>query len=351
LLQLQILLFITFSIMLENTTNLYSKIKDLLINSKNQIRSQVNTTIINTYFEMGKMIVEEEQKGNIKAEYGKSILKNLSVKLTEEFGKGFSLRNLEQIRLFYIVFGNTQTLSAKLSWSHYVRLLSFNSNDQKLQFYITETELNNWSLSELNRQIDSALFERIGLSSSKEELMEDSLDKYHTPHEPTDIIKDPYVLEFLGLEESTKYSEKQFEAAIIDNLQKFLLEMGKGFTFVARQKRLTFEDKHYYADIVLYNRILKCFVIIDLKIDKLTHQDVGQMEMYVNFYDMEKRLEGENPTIGLILVPEKDNAIIKYVVNMKSRIFAKEYQVIMPNQIELQKVINNAKSQIITNEF
>jgi predicted nuclease of restriction endonuclease-like (RecB) superfamily len=334
--------------MLENTTNLYSKIKDLLINSKNQIRSQVNTTIINTYFEMGKMIVEEEQKGNIKAEYGKSILKNLSIKLTEEFGKGFSLRNIEQIRLFYVVFGNTQTLSAKLSWSHYVRLLSFNGNDQKLQFYITETELNNWSLSELNRQIDSALFERIGLSSSKEELMADSLDKYHTPHEPTDIIKDPYVLEFLGLEESTKYSEKQFEAAIIDNLQKFLLEMGKGFTFVARQKRLTFEDKHYYADIVLYNRILKCFVIIDLKIDKLTHQDVGQMEMYVNFYDMEKRLEGENPTIGLILVPEKDNAIIKYVVNMKSRIFAKEYQVIMPNQLQLQKVINNAKSQIVS---
>jgi predicted nuclease of restriction endonuclease-like (RecB) superfamily len=336
--------------MLAVTNNLYSKIKDLLYDSRNQIRSQVNTTIIKTYFEMGKMIVEEEQKGNIKAEYGKSTLKNLSLRLTEEFGKGFSLRNLEQIRLFYVVFGNTQTLSAKLSWSHYVRLLVFNNHQQKLQFYITETEINNWSLSELNRQIDSALYERIGLSTNKEEVLTENLDKFHTPQEPTDIIKDPYILEFLGLEEKTKYSEKQFESAIIDNLQKFLLEMGKGFTFVARQKRLTFEDKHYYADIVLYNRILKCFVIIDLKIDKLTHQDVGQMEMYVNYYDMEKRLEGENPTIGLILVPEKDNAIIKYVVNMKSRIFAKEYQVIMPNETQLQKVINNAKEQIVVNE-
>jgi predicted nuclease of restriction endonuclease-like (RecB) superfamily len=337
--------------MLTNTSNqdLFLQIKSLINQSKNQIISQVNTTITKTYFEIGKMIVEDEQKGNTKAIYGQETLKSLSSKLSDEFGRGFSVQNLELMRRFYILFAKSQTLSRKLSWSHYVRLLAFDDQPLKLQFYITETELNGWSLRELNRQIGSALFERVGLSTDKSGVIADNLTKYHQPQNPNDIIKDPYILEFLGLEESTKYSEKELETAIIDNLQKFLLEMGKGFTFVARQKRLTFEDSHYFADIVLYNRILKCFVIIDLKIDKLTHQDVGQMEMYVNYFDMEEKLEAENPTIGLILCPENDKAIIKYVVAQKSQIFASEYRVIMPNEDQLQKLIDQAKNQIDLN--
>jgi predicted nuclease of restriction endonuclease-like (RecB) superfamily len=337
--------------MLTNTSNqdLFLQIKSLINQSKNQIISQVNTTITKTYFEIGKMIVEDEQKGNTKAIYGQETLKSLSSKLSDEFGRGFSVQNLELMRRFYILFAKSQTLSRKLSWSHYVRLLAFDDQPLKLQFYITETELNGWSLRELNRQIGSALFERVGLSTNKNAVIADNLTKYHQPQNPDDIIKDPYILEFLGLEESTKYSEKELETAIIDNLQKFLLEMGKGFTFVARQKRLTFEDSHYFADIVLYNRILKCFVIIDLKIDKLTHQDVGQMEMYVNYFDMEEKLEAENPTIGLILCPENDKAIIKYVVAQKSQIFASEYRVIMPNEDQLQKLIDQAKNQIDLN--
>jgi len=325
---------------------LFLQIKNLLHNSRSFIVSQVNTTITKTYFEIGRIIVEDEQNGSSKAEYGENTLKNLSVKLTEEFGKGFSLRNIEQMRLFYLVFRKTQTLSTKLSWSHYVRLLAFADQPLKLQFYITEIEQNNWSLRELNRQIGSSLFERVGLSTNKNGVIQDNLTKYHDPQTPDDIIKDPYILEFLGLEESAKYSEKDLETAIIDNIQKFLLEMGKGFTFVARQKRLTFEDKHYYADIVLYNRILKCFVIIDLKIDRLSHQDVGQMEMYVNYFDMEEKLEAENPTIGLILCPEKDKAIVKYVLNQKSQIFASEYKLIMPNEEQLQKLIDKAREQV-----
>jgi len=332
-----------------NNPELFLQIKDLIGNSKNQIVSQVNQVITKTYFEIGRMIVEDEQNGSNKAEYGKNTLIILSTKLIEEFGRGFSLRNLEQMRLFYLVFKKTQTLSTKLSWSHYVRLLSFADQPLKLQFYITEIELNSWSLRELNRQIGSALFERVGLSTDKDGVIKDNLAKYHNPQSPDDIIKDPYILEFLGLEESVKYSEKDLETAIIDNIQKFLLEMGNGFTFVARQKRLTFEDKHFYADIVLYNRILKCFVIIDLKIDKLSHQDVGQMEMYVNYFDMEEKLAAENPTIGLILCPEKDKAIVKYVLNQKSQIFASQYKVIMPNEDQLQKLIDKAKHQIESN--
>jgi predicted nuclease of restriction endonuclease-like (RecB) superfamily len=226
-------------------------------------------------------------------------------------------------------------------------LLSFAEQPLKLEFYLTESEINAWSLRELNRQIDSALFERVALSVEKKGLIEGNLSKYHIPENPQDIIKDPYILEFLGLQESIKYSEKELETAILDNLQHFLLEMGKGFTFVARQKRFTFEDKHYYADLVLYNRLLSCFVIIDLKINKLTHKDVGQMEMYVNYYDMEEKLGTEKPTIGLILCPEKDKAVVKYVLNQKSQIFASDYRLIIPNEEQIQKLITESKKQII----
>ena len=331
---------------IKENSSLFAQIKDLLLESKNRVIQQVNTTITQTYFQIGRMIVEDEQQGKERAEYGALTLKSLSDELTSEFGRGFSVQNLENMRNFYLVFQKSQTLSRKLSWSHYVRLLSFSDQELKLNFYLTQSELNGWSLRELNRQISTALFERVGLSTDKQGVIEDNLVKYTNPQNPSDIIKDPYILEFLGLEESTKYSEKDLETAILDNLQKFLLELGNGFTFVARQKRLTFEDKHYYADLVLYNRILNCFVIIDLKIDKLSHGDVGQMEMYCNYYDMEEKLEAEKPTIGLILCPEKDKAILKYVLNQKSQIFASEYRLIIPNEEELTKLIERTKLQI-----
>ncbi len=322
---------------------LFDKIVDLLEQSRNKIFTQVNTTIVQTYFEIGKIIVEDEQKGESKAEYGKEVLKNLSKQLTQKFGKGFSLRNLQQMRLFYLTFQKSQTLSAKLSWSHYVRLLAFADQPLKLDFYCAQAEKSNWSYRELDRQIKSALFERVALSSDKESLIEDNLQKYQEPKNQGDLFKEPYILEFLGLEEKSEYSESDLEQAILDNLQKFLLEFGQGFTFVARQKRLTFADKNYFADIVLYNRLLKCFVIVDLKIDKLTHQDVGQMEMYVNYYDMEEKRDDENPTIGLILCPENDGGIIKYVLSQKSQVFSKEYRLVLPDEEDVKKLIEDTK--------
>jgi predicted nuclease of restriction endonuclease-like (RecB) superfamily len=322
---------------------LFDKIVDLLEQSRNKIFTQVNTTIVQTYFEIGKIIVEDEQKGESKAEYGKEVLKKLSKQLTQKFGKGFSVQNLERMRLFYVTFSKSSTVSRKLSWSHYVRLLAFADQPLKLEFYCTQAEKSNWSYRELDRQIKSALFERVALSSDKESLIEDNLQKYQEPKNREDLFKEPYILEFLGLEEKSEYSESDLEQAILDNLQKFLLEFGQGFTFVARQKRLTFADKNYFADIVLYNRFLKCFVIVDLKIDKLTHQDVGQMEMYVNYYDMEEKRDDENPTIGLILCPENDGGIIKYVLSQKSQVFSKEYRLVLPDEEDVKKLIEKTK--------
>ncbi|MEI7621606.1 MAG: PDDEXK nuclease domain-containing protein [Candidatus Moraniibacteriota bacterium] len=341
---------------IKDQQDLFLRISNALYQARQNFVQYVNITMVETYFEVGKIIVEYEQKGSKKAEYGKEILKKLSQKLIQDFGKGFSVQNLERMRLFYLIFGKSQTVSAKseksstlsrkLSWSHYVRLLAFADQPLKLEFYLAECEKSNWSFRELDRQIKSALFERVALSPKMNGLIVQNIKKYQEPRDSRDIFKEPYILEFLGLEEKPNYSESDFEQAILDNLQKFLLEFGHGFTFVARQKRLTFAENHYYVDIVLFNRVLQCFVLIDLKIDKLTHQDVGQMEMYVNYYDEEEKRVGEKPTIGLILCPENDEGILKYVLSNKSQIFSKEYRVILPNEKELKKLIEDTKRAI-----
>lgn len=329
---------------LNSKDQLFEQIAELLASSRQTVAKAINSTMVKTYFEIGKMIVEHEQGGEVKAEYGKNTLKSLSIKLAKEFGRGFSHRNLEQMRLFYLVFGKTQTVSAKLeftlSWSHYVRLLNLKSEQERV-FYELESSKNHWSIREMDRQINSALFERIALSSDKNGVLEDNLQKYHQPSKPEDILKDPYILEFLNLDEQNKYSENDLEEAIINNLQKFLLELGKGFSFVARQKRITTSLEHFYIDLVFYNRLLKCFVLIDLKIGKLTHQDVGQMQMYVNMFDRLEKETWENPTIGLVLCKEKDEVVAEYTLPKDSQIFASQYQLILPSKEELKKELEN----------
>jgi predicted nuclease of restriction endonuclease-like (RecB) superfamily len=329
--------------------NLFQEIKQLLESAKSKVVQTVNTTMVLTYFEVGRLIVEDEQKGSKKAEYGKETLKNLSKQLVIEFGKGFSVQNLERMRLFYLIIEKSSTLSRKLSWSHYVRLISL-KDAQERNFYEKECSENQWSIRELDRQINSALFERIVLSKDKKGVLADNLKKYHAPENPQDILKDPYILEFLKLDENTKYSENELEQAIIDNLQKFLLEFGKGFSFIARQKRFSFGSDHFYIDLVFYNRLLKSFVLIDLKINKLTHQDLGQMQMYVNMFDRLEKKAWENPTIGLILCKEKNEIVIEYTLPENSNIFAREYKLYLPSKIELKKQIQKAEKIFLNNQ-
>jgi len=323
---------------------LFEQIAELLASSRQKVVKAINNTMVTTYFEIGKMIVEHEQGGEVKAEYGKNTLKSLSIKLTKEFGRGFSVQNLENMRRFYATFQKSQTVSRKLeftlSWSHYVRLLNLKSEQERI-FYELESTKNNWSIRELDRQINSALFERIALSVDKSSVLKDNLQKYHQPRNPQDILKDPYILEFLNLDEQNKYSENDLEGAIITNLQKFLLEMGKGFSFVSRQKRMSSNLEHFYVDLVFYNRLLKCFVLIDLKIGKLTHQDIGQMQMYVNMFDRLEKETWENPTIGLVLCKEKDEVVAEYTLPKDTNIFTSEYKLILPSKEELQKELKN----------
>jgi predicted nuclease of restriction endonuclease-like (RecB) superfamily len=295
-----------------------------------------------TYFEIGRMIVEEEQKGELRANYGKQIIKTLSVKLTKDFGQGFSMRNIEQMRQFYIAYSIPQTVSAefKLSWSHYLILMRI-SDENERRFYEVESIKNNWSLRELKRQLNSALYTRLSISKDKNQILELST-KGQIIEKPTDVIKDPYVLEFLGLEEKSSYSENELEQKLIDKLEHFLLELGTGFTFVARQKRITFEEKHFRVDLVFYNRLLKCFVLIDLKIGELKHQDIGQMQMYVNYYDREIKLEDESRTIGIILCQDKSESVVKYTLpENNEQIFASKYLTVLPSQEMLKKLMES----------
>jgi len=295
-----------------------------------------------TYFEIGRMIVEEEQKGELRANYGKQIIKTLSTKLTKDFGQGFSMRNIEQMRQFYIAYSIPQTLSAefKLSWSHYLTLMRINDENER-RFYEVESIKNNWSLRELKRQLNSALYTRLSISKDKNQILE-LATKGQIIEKPTDVIKDPYVLEFLGLEEKSSYSESELEQKIIDKLEHFLLELGTGFTFVARQKRITFEEKHFRVDLVFYNRLLKCFVLIDLKIGELKHQDIGQMQMYVNYYDREIKLDDESKTIGIILCQDKSESVVKYTLPVNNeQIFASKYLTVLPSQEMFKKLMES----------
>jgi predicted nuclease of restriction endonuclease-like (RecB) superfamily len=321
-------------------------IKTLLQNARQSVYKSVNTIMTKNYFEVGKRIVEEEQKGSSRAEYGKELLKNLSNELTKEYDKGFSVANLKNMRQFYLAFKNRQTVSSEfeLSYSHYI-FLSRITNENERNFYEIESIKNNWSLRELKRQFDSALFERLALSKDKDKIKELS-QKGQIIQTPKDLVKEPYILEFLGLEEKSCYSESKLEQKLIDKLEHFLLELGRGFTFVARQKRFSFDEEHFRVDLVFYNRLLRCFVLIDLKIGKLKHQDLGQMMMYVNYFDRFEKTEDENPTIGIILCKDKNETLIELTLPKDSQIFASKYQTILPNKDELKRVLDTKEEDI-----
>lgn len=322
------------------TELLYSQISAILSESRKFVVNTVNTAMVKTYFEIGRLIVENEQNGKNRAEYGKETLKNLSERLTKDFGKGFSVTNLKQMRDFYQTYQIRQTLSDEfnLSWSHYLFLMRID-NPEERKFYEIESKKSNWSLRELRRQFDSALYERLALSKDKESVKELS-QKGIIVSKPEDIVKDPYILEFLGLPEQVEYSESELENRLIDKLEKFLLELGKGYTFVGRQVRFTFDEEHYRVDLVFYNRLLQCFVLIDLKIGKLTHQDLGQMQMYVNYYDRFVKLEHENKTIGIVLCKNKNDSLVEITLpENNTQIFASKYQTVLPDKNELIKLL------------
>lgn len=325
-----------------NPENLYYKVSELLKQAQSNVVQTVNKTMVTTYFEIGRMIVEEEQKGKERAEYGQQLINELSYKLSTEFGKGFSPTNIKQMRSFYLIYSKGQTVSDEfnLSWSHYLKLMSIDDENER-RFYEIETYKNNWSLRELQRQYDSALYTRLALSRDKKKVIELS-EKGLIIEKPKDAIKDPYVLEFIGLPERPSYTESDLEQKLIDKLEHFLLELGTGFTFVARQKRITFDEKHFRIDLVFYNRILKCFILIDLKIGELKHQDIGQMQMYVNYYDREIKLKDENQTIGLILCQNKSEAVVEYTLpENNEQIFASKYQTVLPSKERLKQLIEN----------
>ena len=322
--------------------DIYQEIHDLLHKARQNIISNINSTMTKTYFLIGKRIVEEEQDGNKRAEYGKNLIKMLSEKLTKEFGKGFSETNLEQMRKFFKVYGIPQTLSEEfqfnLSWSHYLILMRIKDINAR-NFYEIEAFENNWSLRELKRQVNSSLYERLVLSKNKEKVKELAV-KGQIIEKAQDIIKDPYILEFLGLDEKSDYSENKLETEIINKLEMFLLELGKGFTFVGRQVRFTFDERHFRVDLVFYNRLLKCFVLIDLKIGEVIHQDLGQMQMYVNYYDRYVKLPDENDTIGIIICKNKNDTLVKLTLPKdNNQIFASRYTTILPSLDEFKKII------------
>lgn len=352
--------------MSENLRNntFFSRVVDLIQQSKLQVVRAINYTMVKTYFEIGRMIVEDEQAGKDRAAYGKKTLIALSNRLTQEFGKGFSVENLQNMKKFYQVYSISQTLSTnldidknsltisdsqvknfKLGWSNYCLLMRIDDSNER-SFYEIEASKNNWSVRELQRQYDSGLYTRLILSRDKEAVLQLS-QKGLIIEKPKDIIKDPYILEFLDLPELNTYSESELEEEIITKLEHFLLELGNGFTFVARQKRISFDDKHFRIDLVFYNRILKCFVLIDLKIGELKHQDIGQMQMYVNYYDRELRLEDENKTIGIVLCQNKSESVVEFTLpENNEHIFASKYKTILPSEAELKQLMESNHNQI-----
>lgn len=356
------------------TDKLIQRIGLLIDEARRRTLAAVNTTMVYTYYEIGRMIVEDEQQGQFRADYGKQVLKNVAKQLTAKYGKGFSYSNLKEMRLFFKRYSelDKQCLSNSvnsvnpiqtyetnmtdavcqiqenidnkrypkftLSWSHYLKLMRIDNPDER-RFYEIEATNNNWSLRELERQFASSLYERLALSRDKQGILELS-KKGQIIEKPQDLIKDPYILEFTGLPELPQYTEKKLEKKLIDHLQMFLLELGKGFTFVGRQVRITFNEEHYFIDLVFYNRLLKSFVLIDLKRGKLKHQDIGQMQMYVNYYDREIKLEDENPTIGILLCADKTDAVVEYTLpKNNNQIFASKYATVLPSKDELKQLL------------
>jgi len=354
----------------QSLNHIISEIKEVLGKARSVAYYEINQLAVMTNLEIGRIIVSHEQKGNNRAPYGKETLKLLSKELTTEFGKGFSVDNLQLMRSFFIVYNdrilqkgveNSETLSRKLekkqkdqksetasrilqnvdrnlfklSWSHYVELIKMDR--QERDFYELESVKNNWSIRELRRQYNSSLFERVALSKEKDEVLK-LMKEGQTYEKPADLIKQPYILEFLGLKEEPSFSESQLEQAIIDKIELFLLELGKGFLFEARQKRISFEGDDFYIDLVFYNRMLRCYVLIDLKIGKLTHGDIGQMQMYVNYFDRMVKLPEENCTVGIILCKQNNKTVVEFTLpEGQDQIFSSEYKLYLPDKDELKK--------------
>ena len=327
---------------MDNQINhIFDNIKELVISSRNKVYSVVNTEMLNLYWNIGKAIMDIQQ-GDERANYGDYVLEKLSEKLTAEFGKGFSKRNLERMRKFYISFPIATTVSSQLSWSHYLELIKIDE-DAKRNFYLNECINSRWSVRELQRQINSLLYERLLLSSDKSKKKE-LIEKGQVIKESKDLIKDPFVLEFLDIKENTDYLESDLEKNILEHLKEFLLELGKGFMFVGSQVRITLGEEHFYPDLVFYNRLLKCFVIIDLKIGKVTHQDIGQMQMYVHYYDREIKQEEENSTVGILLSTTKNETVVKYTLPEDNKnIFSTTYQLHLPTEQELITAVEEEK--------
>lgn len=332
-----------------NADQLFEQVSHLIAEARSHVARAVNSAMVTTYYEIGRHIVENEQNGQQRAQYGKQVLQELSARLTAEFGKGWSVETLTNCRKFFSVYSksypvvtNSQDVVSNgyemrqfvLPWSHYLILMR-EENPAARKFYEIESQRQQWSKRQLQRQVASSLYERLALSRDKDEVMR-LAQEGQVVAKPADIIKDPLVLEFVGLKPDSSYSESKLETAIIDKMQQFLLELGKGFLFEARQKRFTFDEDNYYVDLVFYNRLLQCYVLVDLKVDKLTHQDLGQMQMYVNYYDRYQRQEWEKPTIGILLCKEKNDALVELTLPEDANIYARQYMLCLPDKEVLQ---------------
>ena len=324
----------------EMLNTLIVNIEQTVANAREKLAFSVKNTITETYWQIGKYIVETEQDGKIKAAYGKKLLTTLSHELTLRLGKGYSRPNLNNMRKFYLKYPNCQMVSDKLSWSHICELIKLD-DDLERSFYERQTVNENWSVRELQRQIDSALFLRLAVSRDKEGILS-LAQRGIEVQKPEDVIKSTYTLEFLNLPEPKQYTESDLEQRLIDNLQKFLLELGKGFTFVGRQYKITINNIHYHVDLVFYHRILKCFVLIDLKKNSVRHEDIGQMNMYLGYFAAEENMPDDNAPIGIIMSRNKDELLVEYATyGMDSNLFVSKYELYLPNREDLERLVSN----------
>lgn len=317
---------------------LYHGIRQVLLTARRQVRQAINDTMVQAYWQIGRLIVEDEQGGEKRAEYGKRVLPELAKRLSAEFGEGFSAPSLWNYRQFYLEFPNLSTAWRELRWSHF-RILMRIKNPQARLWYANEAASQGWSVRALDRQASTLFYERLLGNQNKDEVRAeaDSLIAHQAPADPRDFIRDPYVLEFLGARADSSLYEQELEQGLLDQLQNFLMELGKGFAFVARQKHLRVEGEDCFVDLVFYNYLLKCFVLIDLKVGKLSHQDVGQMDMYVRVFEEQLRSEGDNPTLGLILCSERNAAVAKYsLLSDSGQLFASKYRLVLPSEEELR---------------
>jgi predicted nuclease of restriction endonuclease-like (RecB) superfamily len=335
------------------SADLYTNIRAVLLAARTHVRQAINDAMVQTYWQIGQLIVEDEQGGAVRAEYGKKTLQALSQRLSEEFGKGFDVRNLRNMRAFYLAYPNRNAVRTELTWTHYRQLLRV-ENATAREWYAKEAAEQGWSSRALDRQINTLFYERLLSSQDKEGVQAEAvaLIAEQAPADPRDFIRDPYVLEFLGVGAPPDLYEKELEQALLNQLQHFLMELGKGFAFVARQKHLRVEEEDCFVDLVFYNYLLKCIVLIDLKVGKLSHQDVGQMDMYVRVFEDQYRNEGDNPTLGLILCSERNSAVAKYsLLADNPKLFASKYRFILPSEAELQAELERDRMLIEANQI